>query len=592
MLNHVIKGFFYKSSLVAFAAIATALGTFSTGNSASANETSVDGLLNSVDQDQVYGQVTSVSQLSDVSPTDWAFQAVQSLVERYGCIAGYPDGTFRGNRNATRYELAAALNACLDQISDRFATKEDLDAVKALQEEFAAELATLRGRVDGLEARTATLEAQQFSTVTKLKGEAIFSAAFVADDEFAPGIAFVTNAGDTPANIAGGGIGAGLTPSDTTSIDDRAFLTNRARLNFDTSFSGTDLLHIRLQASNIPNLANAGTCGTELCRLGFDGDTGNVFELDELNYLFKPTKDLSLKVSVIGGDFRDDVETFNPLRSSGSGALSRFFRFNPATHRGPADSLVSAVYEPSDKVSFAVAYGAQNAEIPVTDGAQVGGSGSGLFGGSYALFAQVGFTPTENLRIGVNYAYKNFEGSDVDLTQGTGDAPTNLGGDSRIDQPFGDIDTIAHNAGLSIQFQPTDGFIFAGWAGVTLASAQDGVGAISDPAGLGAGFVPNLGVNSSQITAINWAANFIFPDLFAEGNRGSVSVGQAPFIIDGGDLNISDGQDPNFLVEAQYQFKVSKFIKISPGVIVVVNPENTANNGPVFIPLIRTTFSF
>ena len=47
------------------------------------------------------GQVTSVSQLSDVSPTDWAFQALQSLIERYGCISGYPDGTFRGNRAMT-----------------------------------------------------------------------------------------------------------------------------------------------------------------------------------------------------------------------------------------------------------------------------------------------------------------------------------------------------------------------------------------------------------------------------------------------------------------------------------------------------------
>ena len=84
---------------------------------------------------QSESQVTSVSQLSDVQPTDWAFQALQSLVERYGCIAGYPDGTFKGNRAATRYELAAALNACLDQISDRFATKEDLATVKALQEE-------------------------------------------------------------------------------------------------------------------------------------------------------------------------------------------------------------------------------------------------------------------------------------------------------------------------------------------------------------------------------------------------------------------------------------------------------------------------
>ena len=64
------------------------------------------------------GQVTSVTQLSDVQPTDWAFQALQSLVERYGCIAGYPDSTYRGNRTMTRYEFAAGLNACLDRITE------------------------------------------------------------------------------------------------------------------------------------------------------------------------------------------------------------------------------------------------------------------------------------------------------------------------------------------------------------------------------------------------------------------------------------------------------------------------------------------
>jgi len=125
-------------------------------------------------------QVTSVSQLTDVRPTDWAFQALQSLVERYGCIAGYPDRSFRGNQAITRYEFAAGLNACLDRItqilaanSSDFVKKEDLDAIRRLQEEFSAELATLRGRVDALEARTTTLEKQQFSTTTKLFGQAI-----------------------------------------------------------------------------------------------------------------------------------------------------------------------------------------------------------------------------------------------------------------------------------------------------------------------------------------------------------------------------------------------------------------------------------
>lgn len=70
---------------------------------------------------QASGPVTSISQLSDVQPTDWAFQALQSLVERYGCIAGYPDRTYRGNRAMTRFEFAAGMNACLDRINELIA---------------------------------------------------------------------------------------------------------------------------------------------------------------------------------------------------------------------------------------------------------------------------------------------------------------------------------------------------------------------------------------------------------------------------------------------------------------------------------------
>ena len=58
-------------------------------------------------------QVTSITQLTDVKPTDWAYQALSNLVERYGCVAGYENGTFRGGSAMTRYETAALLNACL-----------------------------------------------------------------------------------------------------------------------------------------------------------------------------------------------------------------------------------------------------------------------------------------------------------------------------------------------------------------------------------------------------------------------------------------------------------------------------------------------
>ncbi|MBC7970786.1 MAG: carbohydrate porin, partial [Verrucomicrobia bacterium] len=162
-------------------------------------------------------QVTSVSQLTDVKPTDWAFQALQSLVERYGCIVGYPDKTYRGNRALTRYEFAAGLNACMDRINELIAAgtadlvkKEDLLALQKMQEEFAAELSTLRGRVGALEARTATLEKQQFSTTTKVGTELI---TYLAD-------AF----------------------GDNVDSRNNAAIGYRLRLDFDTSFTGKDRL--------------------------------------------------------------------------------------------------------------------------------------------------------------------------------------------------------------------------------------------------------------------------------------------------------------------------------------------------------------
>lgn len=105
---------------------------------------------------------------------------LQSLVERYGCIAGYPDGNFKGNRAITRFEFATALNACLDKVNQKIAAdttgtvvKEDLATLQKLQKEFTTELTSLRGRVDALEARTKKLEKQECSKTPKLDGQVI-----------------------------------------------------------------------------------------------------------------------------------------------------------------------------------------------------------------------------------------------------------------------------------------------------------------------------------------------------------------------------------------------------------------------------------
>ena len=167
-------------------------------------------------------QVTSITQFSDVYPTDWAYQALANLIERYGCVAGYPNGTFRGNRVMTRYEAAALLNACLDRIT------EITDELRRLIKEFERELAIIRGRVDGLEARVGELEATQFSTTTKLLGAADFV------------MGAVKYADRDACNDAN--------PGACTS--DAFNFAYRYTLNLNTSFTGKDRLYTRLRSGN------------------------------------------------------------------------------------------------------------------------------------------------------------------------------------------------------------------------------------------------------------------------------------------------------------------------------------------------------
>src|SRR6476646_9215097 len=135
------------------------------------------------------GEITNASQFRDVQPSDWAYEARDRSVQKYGCLVGYPDGTYRGNRALSRYEVAALLNACLKQVEALIASqpdsvsRKDFEALQRLTEEFRTELASLGTRVDNLEGRTKFLEDHQFSTTTKLNAQVIFAVSGIAAGE-------------------------------------------------------------------------------------------------------------------------------------------------------------------------------------------------------------------------------------------------------------------------------------------------------------------------------------------------------------------------------------------------------------------------
>lgn len=104
--------------------------------------------------------VTRVSELVDVDPNVWAYKALKELVEKYDVLEGYPDNTFRGNKPATRYELAQALYEVLKVVDLAKADPSDVDTIGKLSNEYDKELAAIRNRVAALEGRVSALETQ------------------------------------------------------------------------------------------------------------------------------------------------------------------------------------------------------------------------------------------------------------------------------------------------------------------------------------------------------------------------------------------------------------------------------------------------
>ena len=496
--------------------------------SESGDTSEVDASLNAFDQ------VTSVSQLTDVRPTDWAFQALQSLVERYGCIAGYPDRTYRGNRALSRYEFAAGVNACMDRINELIAAatsdlvkKEDLLVLQRLQEEFAAELATLRGRVDALEARTTTLEKQQFSTTTKLNAEVVIAVAGVAAGDDALG----------------------------NKIDRNTILGSRTRLNFDTSFTGRDLLRTRIQASNLTPFSDSTTLTRE-GELRFSGDDTNTAEIDALLYQFPLGERTTVTIEANAGaidDFTDTVNTYLD-GDGGYGALTHFATRNPIYYLLNGTG-VGLRHEFNDNLELSLGYLANAANDPGPD--------NGLFNGPYGAIAQLTFKPSETLTLGLTYihAYNN----DFTANGSVGSNNANL---SNLGLPFS---TNAYGVGAS--FQLTPGIVLNGSVGYTASRVLAG--------------------SKGDVDIWNWAVGLAFPDLGKKGSVAGLIVGMEPKVTGTGrTLRGLKDPDTSLHVEGFYQFQVTDNIAITPGVVWLTAPNHNQNNSDIVIGTIRTTFTF
>lgn len=152
--------------------------------------------------------------------------------------------------------------------------------------------------------------------------------------------------------------------------------------------------------------------------------------------------------------------------------------------------------------------------------------------------------------------------------------------------PFGGgVATSANHYGLQTSYRLSPQFVLSGWVGYTQAIAENNA----------------TNVNRGDTADIwNWAVTLGLPDLGKKGNLGGIIFGQPPKVTSndfGPAVPTATSprrldSDNSYHLEALYRYQVNSNLSITPGLIVIFNPEHNSNNDTIYTGVIRTTFRF
>jgi len=517
-------------------------------------------------------QVTSVNQFSDVKPTDWAYQALSNLVEKYGCVAGYPDGKFKGAQAMTRFEAAAILNACLDRVTEK------TDELQKLLDEFDKELTVLTARVDGLESKVGKLQAQQFSTTTKLKGEASMILGGI------PGYNSFTNSNNS--NVKGTNANNRKQGNTTFNYD--------LRLNFDTSYTGQDLLRTRLRTGNFSALPFGSS--SQPFKLDKAESYNDAVYVDRLYYQFPVGADKSIKLTLgalvrntemawLPTAYKSDVlDAFTTIGTSGT--------YNKATGQGVG-------FQWKQKVEKGKAAWVVNTNYVVSGSQCVNGTTTAPLGGSAcsnknggsgsdSAFGVFNSNSGLNWLTQIGYAAPNW-GAAIGYRYGT------AGTAMRDGNGLAAATLLQKQSSSSIAFNAYWQPIKTGW--FPSLSAGYGYNWISG-SNTGRKVDDSTSTGGGATNSASWFAGLQWDNAFIKGNAAGVAFGQPSF------SNTPAQSDP-WLVEWFYRFQVSDNISVTPTLFYGTGISNTRSssgggsgnsaNGTTFNGLggvIQTTFKF
>ena len=501
----------------------------------------------------------TISDFSDLRPTDWAYQAIVNLAERYGCMSVLQDQVFAGQKSITRYEAAALLSSCLAKVG------EITDELSRLQEEFKTELAVLSGRTAKLEAAVAGLEATQFSTTTKLRGEASFM------------LGAINYQGDVAAN------GVGVSPMKPR--QDALNFIYSIRLGFGTSFTGKDLLYTQLRSGNAANSPfntfnpstpwYTSTVPLAALDRAFTPTGGNdVVNIERLYYTFPVGSQVTLTLApkIMNMGLWAAYPSAYGVR--GDYTLDFFSSFGtPGVYNKAVGSAFALTWKQKygwrDSTWFAHAhYLAISA-----DNGDDGGIGRAQSRGNIA--AQLGYqSPQFNLTLGYRYGQ-----SGTDFVRGTGFVAANQWSLPYMSSAF------SNSFALNGYWRPLQRTwipsISAGWAMNILSnSADDLANCACDP------LSPLVSNSQSWMVGLQWDNLSGINDVLG------LAVGQPTFAT-----ALRDGSTPddgNYALEVFYRYPFSDHINMTPAVFYLSRPygQQTVGNFGVLGAIVQMNLNF
>jgi Carbohydrate-selective porin, OprB family len=552
--------------------------------------TQIDNSGTTANTDANAEQIEQATQASEVKPGDWAYKTLQALGTKYSC-----DNTLAGDKTLSREEFATSLNSCVTSMEQLIArrkprrsikkrrpaapsintpppapevlppapetapvappapvepqvSQQDLDQLKQLVQSFGTELQGVDARLQALDAKLTALKAQSFSTTTKLAGEAIFAI----------------------TGLAGG-------PGNATR---NTIFSDRVRLNFRSSFTGKDLLLVRLQSRNSTSFSGNPTgttgvtntfAGTNMARLGFEGNDENATTLHRLQYQLPVADTTKVFIEAVGSEFNDNYYTFNPEhQAAGTGAVTRFGRFNPVYRLSGEGAGIGVDHKFSPGLGFVLSYA-----VPRVGGVETvnnPANGNGLFNGSNVLFSQLTLKPSDDVSLGLIYAR---------AYNSTGTGVSGANGSSIANNPFNGSPTSANHYSLAASTNLSPQLVLSAWGGLTQARQETAAG------------------NSADIW--NYAATLAVKDFGSKGSTLGFVVGMQPKLTGNSFFNAATPTTPStrrvdpgtsLHIETFYKYKVSDNLYITPGILMLTNPEHNAANPTEYLGTIRTTFVF